>query len=94
MAATPTARFRGYRILLAEDNPVNQRVAQRLLQKMAAEVVIANNGAEALERIAEGNFDAVLMDCQMPGMDGFTAAASIRAAEEKAPRASACRSSR
>ncbi len=81
VAATPTARLRGYRILLAEDNPVNQRVAQRLLQKMAADVIIANNGAEALERVAEGGLDAVLMDCQMPGMDGFTAAARIRAIE-------------
>ncbi len=79
--ASPTAKFSGYRILLAEDNPVNQRVAQRLLQKMGAEVLIANNGAEALERVAEGGFDAVLMDCQMPGMDGYTAATRIRTAE-------------
>ncbi len=82
VAASPSARFRGYRMLLAEDNPVNQRVAQRILQKMGAEVVIANNGAEALERVAEGGFDAVIMDCQMPGMDGYTAAARIRAAED------------
>jgi CheY-like chemotaxis protein/HPt (histidine-containing phosphotransfer) domain-containing protein len=73
--------FSGQRILLVEDNPVNQRVAQRLLQKLAADVTIANNGAEALERLAESTFDAVLMDCQMPVMDGFTAARRIRAAE-------------
>ena len=48
--ALPT--FRGNKILLVEDNPVNQRVAQRTLQNLAAEVTIANNGAEALERIA------------------------------------------
>jgi two-component system, sensor histidine kinase and response regulator len=77
--ASPT--FRGHRVLLVEDNPVNQRVAQRLLQKLAAEVTIANNGVEALERLAEGAFDAVLMDCQMPVMDGFTATARIRDAE-------------
>jgi two-component system, sensor histidine kinase and response regulator len=64
-----------------EDNPVNQRVAQRILQKLSADVTIANNGAEALERIAAGSFDAVLMDCQMPVMDGFTATQRIRELE-------------
>jgi signal transduction histidine kinase/CheY-like chemotaxis protein len=73
--------FRGSRILLVEDNPVNQRVASRLLQKLAVDVVLANHGAEALERIAEGGIDAVLMDCQMPVMDGFTATARIRERE-------------
>jgi two-component system, sensor histidine kinase and response regulator len=73
--------FSGYRVLLVEDNPVNQRVAQRLLQKLAADVTIANNGEEALERLAESSFDAVLMDCQMPVMDGFTATRRIRERE-------------
>ncbi len=75
--------FRGNKILLVEDNPVNQRVAQRTLQKLSAEVTIANNGAEALEQIAATAFDAVLMDCQMPVMDGFTATQRIRDSERR-----------
>ncbi len=87
-AQMPTAlhanqTFRGQRILLVEDNPVNQRVAQRLLQKLAADVTIANHGAEALERLAEATFDAVLMDCQMPVMDGFTTTRRIRELERQ-----------
>ena len=78
--------FHGHRILLVEDNPVNQRVAQRLLQKLAADVTIANNGAEALERVQESAFDAVLMDCQMPVMDGFTATRRIREWERQSGR--------
>jgi two-component system, sensor histidine kinase and response regulator len=61
-------------------------VAQRMLQKLAAEVTIANHGAEALERMAESTYDAVLMDCQMPVMDGFTAARRIRELERHSGR--------
>ncbi|HEV7612156.1 MAG TPA: PAS domain-containing protein [Steroidobacteraceae bacterium] len=82
--ANPT--FRGRRILLVEDNPVNQHVAKRLLQRLAADVTLANNGAEALERLAESTYDAVLMDCQMPLMDGFTATRRIRESERQAGR--------
>jgi two-component system sensor histidine kinase/response regulator len=80
MKTSPQAKltFHGNKILLVEDNPVNQRVAQRMLENLAAHVTIANNGAEALERIAAAAFDAVLMDCQMPVMDGFTATRRIR----------------
>jgi CheY-like chemotaxis protein/anti-sigma regulatory factor (Ser/Thr protein kinase) len=88
LAAAPVERqagqtFQGRRILLVEDHPVNQQIARRALQKLAAEVTIANNGAEALERIAEAAFDAVLMDCQMPVMDGFTATRRIREREAR-----------
>jgi PAS domain S-box-containing protein len=79
--ATDLPRLAGRRILLVEDNLVNQRVAQRALEKLAAEVTIANNGAEALERITQTPFDAILMDCQMPVMDGFSATKRIREAE-------------
>jgi len=58
-----------------------------------AEVTIANNGAEALERIAETAFDAVLMDCQMPVMDGFTATRQIRENERRSGSAAGCPSS-
>ena len=76
-----TSTFAGAKILLVEDNPVNQRVAQRLLQKLSAQVTLAGNGAEALERLAASAFDVVLMDCQMPVMDGFTATRAIRERE-------------
>jgi CheY-like chemotaxis protein/HPt (histidine-containing phosphotransfer) domain-containing protein len=60
-------------VLLVEDNPVNRQVAQRLLTLLGLSYVIAENGKEALDQIEQGNFDAVLMDCQMPVMDGYTA---------------------
>jgi CheY-like chemotaxis protein len=70
------------RILLAEDNPVNQQLAIRLLQKMGHTVVLANHGKEALQILEKNSFDLVLMDVQMPEMDGFTATAAIREQEK------------
>ena len=72
------------RVLLAEDNPVNQRVAQRVLEKGGHQVVIAANGKDALEAIAKEAFDLVLMDVQMPEMDGLEATAAVRAREREA----------
>ena len=68
----------GAKILLAEDNRVNQTVAVRMLNKMGHSVTIANTGFEVLALLESGTFDLVLMDVQMPGMDGFTATRAIR----------------
>jgi two-component system sensor histidine kinase/response regulator len=65
--------------LLAEDNPVNQKLALRLLQRLGAQVQVASNGIEALQALRESEFDAVLMDCQMPQMDGYEATRQLRA---------------
>jgi len=69
------------RILLAEDNPVNQVLASRLLEKQGHRVAVARNGREALEQIEAQPFDLVLMDVQMPELDGFEATAAIRERE-------------
>jgi CheY-like chemotaxis protein/HPt (histidine-containing phosphotransfer) domain-containing protein/anti-sigma regulatory factor (Ser/Thr protein kinase) len=69
-------------ILLAEDNRVNQTVATRTLKKLGHSVVLANNGKEALSLLAVETFDLVLMDLQMPEMDGLSATKCIRAQEE------------
>lgn len=69
------------RVLLAEDNLINQEVASAMLQRIGVSMKIANNGQEALEWLQQENFDLVLMDCQMPIMDGFEATASIRQRE-------------
>jgi signal transduction histidine kinase/ActR/RegA family two-component response regulator len=66
------------RILLVEDNPVNQMIAQKMLEKFGLTAIVANNGVEAHHVLAMQKFDLVLMDCQMPEMDGFEATRLIR----------------
>ncbi|MBR2403738.1 MAG: response regulator [Lachnospiraceae bacterium] len=78
--------FRGKRILLVEDHPLNTVVAKRLLEKQRMEVVHAENGQEAIDYFVEseiGEFDAILMDVRMPVMDGIMATEKIRALERE-----------
>ena len=71
-------RIAGARILLTEDNEINQQIAVELLEGAGAQVQVANNGREAVEKVAEAIYDLVLMDLQMPVMDGYQATAKIR----------------
>jgi len=72
------AHIQGARILLVEDNPINQQVMVECLQKEGAIVVLASNGLEAIDLVRKYPFDLVLMDLQMPGMDGYQATEQIR----------------
>jgi CheY-like chemotaxis protein/HPt (histidine-containing phosphotransfer) domain-containing protein len=72
-------RLNGARILVAEDNPINQELARGLLECVGARVTTADNGKEAVERLLQEPFDCVLMDMQMPFMDGLQATRLIRA---------------
>ena len=77
------ARMVGRRILIAEDNPINQRVASGVLQKVGIQVDVAVNGREAVEAVLAHSYDLVLMDWQMPEMDGLQATRLIREEEQK-----------
>jgi signal transduction histidine kinase/DNA-binding response OmpR family regulator len=79
-----SALHRGARVLLVEDNKVNQEVASRMLKSLGIEPVMAAEGALAVAAVRQQRFDLVLMDCQMPVMDGYEATAAIRAWEAAA----------
>jgi two-component system sensor histidine kinase/response regulator len=81
-AAEPARRLRpGRRVLLVEDNPVNQKVAVRMLEKLGCRVDLAANGKEAVMMVTALPYDVVFMDCEMPEMDGYEAAGVIRRSE-------------
>jgi signal transduction histidine kinase/ligand-binding sensor domain-containing protein/CheY-like chemotaxis protein len=77
-------QFPDVRVLLAEDNPINQRIAGRLLSKLGCPFVVAATGQEVLDLLERHTVDLVLMDLQMPGMDGITATVAIRKRESTA----------
>jgi CheY-like chemotaxis protein len=80
--AIPASRTSAPRILLVEDNPVNREVAVAMLENLGCVIDTAENGRLAVEAVNAGSYDAVLMDCQMPIMDGLTATAEIRLREQ------------
>jgi signal transduction histidine kinase/ligand-binding sensor domain-containing protein len=81
-ASPPAASDGSLSILLAEDNAVNQRLAQRMIERMGYSVTVVDNGRKAVEAALRQTFDLILMDVQMPEMDGFEATACIRRAED------------
>ena len=83
-AASAAVRRLHAHVLLVEDNPVNQLVAQAFLEVLGLQVTLAENGRQAVERWRAQRFDLILMDCQMPELDGFDATRQIRAGEQAA----------
>lgn len=73
-----SGRFAGVSVLMAEDNLVNQKIGQRILEKLGCRVDLAANGAEAIRAAAASGYDLILMDLQMPEVDGLAAAREIR----------------
>lgn len=84
-ATDPSLEFSAHiltgQILVVEDNLVNQRVSKSMLQRLGFRVDIANNGQEGIEMWLSGHYDAIIMDCQMPVLDGYSATCQIREIE-------------
>ena len=78
-------RFQQQQVLVVEDHPINQQMVQAQLEYMGLKVELANNGAEGVEKVKEGSFDLVLMDIQMPVMDGYEATQAIRQFNQHIP---------
>ena len=70
--------LKGKKILVAEDNEINQLIIRKILEKTGCEVIIVENGAQVLLELKNQFVDLILMDCQMPGMDGFEATRMLR----------------
>jgi CheY-like chemotaxis protein len=75
-----------HRVLVVDDNAVNQRVAVRMLERLGLRIDVAANGLEAVRMVTELPYDAVFMDCQMPEMDGYAATLEIRRREKPGER--------
>ena len=80
---TPRRAARPLRVLVAEDNPVNRKLAEHLLTRRGHDAIMVTNGREAVDALSGSRVDLILMDLQMPEMDGFEATAAIRAAERR-----------
>jgi len=86
VSPSEVANIEGMKVLVVDDNLVNRKVAEKMLRRMGCELAIAKNGFEAVSQALAHDFDAILMDCQMPGMDGYDATRSIRDKEPEGTR--------